>query len=71
MISCLLTSSTSTSPPRSAHCEQVCEGLGLQVGASMMCCKYLSNTALASSSLEILSEGENKELIWPEVEQCR
>jgi hypothetical protein len=39
MISRLLTSSTSTSQQRSARCERACEGLGLQVGASMMSCK--------------------------------
>ena len=40
MISCLLTSgSTSSSQHRSARCKRACEGLGLQVGASMMCCK--------------------------------
>ncbi len=39
MISCLLTSSTSPSQQRSARCKRACEGLGLQVGASMMCCK--------------------------------
>ena len=39
MISCLLASSTSSSQHRSARCKRACEGLGLQVGASMMCCK--------------------------------
>jgi hypothetical protein len=39
MISCLLTSSTSPSQHRSARCKRACEGLGLQVGASMMCCE--------------------------------
>ncbi len=39
MISCLLTSSTSPSQQRCARCKQACEGLGLQVGASMMSCK--------------------------------
>jgi hypothetical protein len=44
MISCLLTTSTSTSQQRSAHCKQACEGLGLQVGASMMCCKIFEQS---------------------------
>jgi hypothetical protein len=39
MISCLLTSSTSPSQQRCAHCKWACEGLWLQVGASMMSCK--------------------------------
>ncbi len=43
LISCLLTSSTSSSPQRSALCERACEGLGLQVG-SMMCCKIFKQT---------------------------
>jgi hypothetical protein len=33
MISCLLTSSTSTSQQRCARCELACEGLGLQLGS--------------------------------------
>jgi hypothetical protein len=45
MISCLLTSSTSPSQQRSVRCEGACEELGLQVGASMMSCKYSSNPA--------------------------
>ena len=36
MVSCLLTSSTSPSQQRSARCKRACQGLGLQVGASMM-----------------------------------
>jgi hypothetical protein len=44
MISCLLTSSTSTSQQRCARCERACEGLGLQVGASMMSCKIFKHS---------------------------
>jgi hypothetical protein len=44
MISCLLTSSTSPSQQRSARCEQACEGLGLQVEASMMSCKKIKQS---------------------------
>jgi hypothetical protein len=43
-ISCLLTSSTSPSPQRCAHCERACEGLWLQVGASMMSCKIFKQS---------------------------
>ncbi len=39
MIRCLLTSSTSPSPQRCAHCKLACEGPWLQVGTSMMSCK--------------------------------
>jgi hypothetical protein len=44
MISCLLTSSTSSSQQRCACCEQACEGPGLQVGASesMMSCRIFT-----------------------------
>ena len=44
MISCLLTSSPSPSPQRCARCERACEGLGLQVGASMMSCKIFKQS---------------------------
>ncbi len=39
MISCLLISSPSPSQQCSARCKLACEGLGLQVGVSMMSCK--------------------------------
>jgi hypothetical protein len=45
MISCLFTSSTSPSQQRSARCERACEGLGLHVGASMMCCKIFKQSS--------------------------
>ncbi len=44
MVSCLFTSSTSPSQQRSARCRRACEGLGLQVGASMMSCKIFKQT---------------------------
>ena len=44
MISCLLTSSPSPSQQRCARCERACEGLGLQVGASMMSCKIFKQS---------------------------
>jgi hypothetical protein len=44
MISCLLTSSTSPSQQRRAHCKWACEGLWLQVGASMMSCKIFKQS---------------------------
>ena len=44
MISCLLTSSTSSSQHRSARCKRACEGLGLQVGASMVSCKIFKQS---------------------------
>ncbi len=63
MISCLLTSSTSTSPQTSARGEWAweLEGLGL-----------LNIQAIPGlPSSEISSEiDKNKELIWPEDEKC-
>jgi hypothetical protein len=44
MISCLLTSSTSPSQQRYACCKRACEGLGLQVGASLMSCKIFKQS---------------------------
>jgi hypothetical protein len=44
MISCLLTSSTSPSLQRCAHCKWACQGLWLQVGASMMSCKIFKQS---------------------------
>jgi hypothetical protein len=46
IIRCLLTSSPSPSPQCSASCELewACEGLGLQVGASMMNCKIFKQS---------------------------
>jgi hypothetical protein len=44
MISCLLTSSPSPSPQRCACCELACEGLGLQVGASIMSYKIFKQS---------------------------
>jgi hypothetical protein len=44
MISCLLTSSTSPSQQRCLRCKRACEGLGLQVGASMMSCKIFKQS---------------------------
>ncbi len=44
MISCLLTSSTSPSQQCSVRCQGACEGLGLQVGASMMSCKIFKQS---------------------------
>jgi hypothetical protein len=44
MISCLLTSSISPSQRRMARCERACEGLGLQFGASIMCCKIFKQS---------------------------
>jgi hypothetical protein len=44
MISCLLASSASPSQQRCARCKQACEGLGLQVGASMMSCKIFKQS---------------------------
>ncbi len=44
MISCLLTSSTCPSLQRCVHCKRACEGLGLQVWASMMCCKIFKQS---------------------------
>ncbi len=50
MIRCLLTSSTSPSQQRIGRCERACEGLGLQVGASMMCCKIFKQSYKVQSS---------------------
>jgi hypothetical protein len=44
LISCLLTSSTSPSQQRSVLCKLGCEGLGLQVGVSMMSCKVFKQS---------------------------
>ncbi len=44
MIRCLLTSSTSSSQQRCVSCERACEGLGLQVGASMMSCRIFKQS---------------------------
>ncbi len=46
MISCLLTSSTSPtgSQQHCARCKWACEGLGIQVGASMMSCKIFKQS---------------------------
>ncbi len=47
MISCLLSSSTSPSQQRCVRCERACEGLGLQVGVSMMSCKIFKHSCKA------------------------
>ncbi len=54
-ISYLLTSSTSPSQQRSARCKWACEGLGLQVGASMMCCKIYKQSRIAYPGLQAAS----------------
>ena len=66
MIKCLLTNSTSTSQQRCARCERACEGLGLQVGASMMSCKIFKQSCKVQVQVQRFYQRDKTE-----VEQCR